>query len=169
MSISRLWTPLTILLVVIIAVSGIFAWSRYRAVQAKEISISDNHPSEKVAGEIYIGGIVANPGFYPLEADDGINSLIQAAGGVAASTGLNVIKLYISETEEEETPQKINLNRAEVWLLEALPGIGEERAQAILDYRLEHGLFCNINEVTRVNGIGTKTFEQIKPLITVAD
>ncbi len=169
MTISRLWTPFTILLVVIIAVSGIFAWSRYSAAQAKEISIADGCSSERVTNQIYIGGIVANPSFYPLKAGDSISSLIQAAGGVTTSADLNVIKLYISEVGDEEAPQKINLNRAEVWLLEALPGIGEERAKAISDYRLEHGPFCNINEITRVTGIGIKTFEQIKPLITVAD
>ncbi len=57
----KLWTPLTILLVVIIALSGIFAWSRYQVTQAKEISIADTCPSEQYLGEIYIGGAVANP------------------------------------------------------------------------------------------------------------
>jgi len=71
--------------------------------------------------------------------------------------------------DDVEAPQKVNLNRAEVWLLEALPGIGEERAKAIVDYRLEQGAFRSINELTKVTGIGVKTFEQVKPLISVAD
>jgi competence protein ComEA len=168
MTMSKLWTPLTILLVVIITIAGIFAWSRYRVTQAKEISIA-GYPSENYPGEVYIGGAVANPGFYPLKADDSIETLVQAAGATTISADSSMIKLYISETGEEETSQKINLNRAEVWLLEALPGIGEERAKAITDYRLEHGPFRNINELTKVTGIGTKTFEQVKPLISAAD
>ena len=66
-------------------------------------------------------------------------------------------------------PQKINLNRAEAWLLEALPEIGESRAQAIIDYREQNGPFHNINELIKVEGIGTATYEKIKDRITVAD
>jgi competence protein ComEA len=80
-----------------------------------------------------------------------------------------VITLHIGEAGDEVAPQKINLNRAEAWLLEALPEIGEERANAIIDYRSEYGPFRSINELTKVSGIGTKTLEQIKHLITVAD
>ena len=165
----KLWTPLTILLIVIIALSSIFAWSRYRVIQAKEVSLAGNYLAEEYSGEIYVGGAVANPGFYPLKADDGIAAIIQSAGGTAISDDSSVIKVYLSAAADEESPQKINLNRAEDWLLEALPGIGEERAQAIIDYRLEHGPFRSINELTRVSGIGTKTLEQVKPLISVAN
>lgn len=163
------WTPLTILLIVVITLSGIFAWSRYRVTQAQEISLATSYPSEKYPGKIYIGGAVANPGFYPLKADDSIETLVQAAGDATIDSDSSVIKLYISEVGDEEAPQKINLNRAEVWLLEALPGIGEERAKAIVDYRLEQGPFRSINELTKVTGIGAKTFKQVRPLISVAD
>jgi competence protein ComEA len=112
---------------------------------------------------------VANPGFYPLKANDSIETLVQASGGATINTDSSAIKLYISEMGDEATPQKININRAEVWLLEALPGIGEERGKAIVDYRLEHGLFRNISELTKVTGIGSETFKQVKPLISVAD
>jgi len=71
--------------------------------------------------------------------------------------------------EEEQQPQKIDINRAEVWLLKALPGIGEAKAQAIIDYRQQNGAFRSTNELTRVAGIGTATYERIKHLITVAD
>lgn len=163
------WTPLTILLIVVIALSGIFAWSRYRVTQAQEIVVATSYPSEKYPGKIYIGGAVANPGFYPLKADDSIETLVQATGSATIDSDSSLIKLHISEVGDEEAPQKINLNRAEVWLLEALPGIGEERAKAIVDYRLEQGPFRSINELTKVTGIGAKTFEQVSPLISVAD
>ena len=169
---SKYWTLLIILLVATITVGGIVAWSRYSGSQPVEISIAKS-PSQEQLDKIYIGGAVNNPGFYPLKAGDSIEALIQAAGGTT-SADLSQLKLYISEVGEvsevgEEEPQKINLNRAEVWLLEALPGIGETLAQRIVDYRHQNGPFQNINELTKVEGIGTTTYEQIKHLITVAD
>jgi len=161
---SQYWTLITILLVAIIAISSIVAWSRYSRSQPIEISIS---PAQELAGRIYIGGAVSNPGFYSLKAGDTIEALVQAAG--IQDADLIQLKLYILEPSEEEQPQKIDLNRAEAWLLEALPGIGETRAQAIIDYRQQNGPFHNINELTKVEGIGTATYEKIKHLISVAD
>ena len=163
---NRYWTLIITFLVAIIAVGGIVTWVRYSSSEPVEISIP---PPQELQGDIYIGGAVNNPGFYPLKAGDTIEGIIQIAGGASSSADLSQLKLYISWIEEEEEPQKINLNRAEVWLLKALPGIGETRAQAIVDYRLWSGRFHNINELTRVEGIGAATFDQIKHLITVAD
>ena len=163
---SKYWTLITILLVAIIAISNIVACTRYSRSQLIEIST----PSvQELQSEIYIGGAVNNPGFYPLKADDTIETLIQAAGGTTSSVDLSRIKLYIPQTGKEELPQKINLNRAEAWLLEALPEIGESRAQAIIDYREQNGPFSYINELIKAEGIGTDTYEKIKHLITVAD
>jgi len=163
---SQYWTLITILLVAIIAISSIVAWSRYSRSQPIEISIP---PAQELPGRIYIGGAVSNPGFYALKAGDTIEALIQAAGGTTDSADLGWLKLYVLQTEEEEQPQKINLNRAEVWLLKALPGIGETRAQDIIDYRQQNGPFRHISEIIKVEGIGTATYEKIKDLITVAD
>jgi competence protein ComEA len=165
---SRYQTLLIILLVATITVGGIVAWSRYSGSQPIEISLS-KPPSQEQLNKIYIGGAVNNPGFYPLKAGDSIEALIQTAGGTIASTDLSGLKLYIPEVGEEEEPQKIDLNRAEAWLLEALPGIGETKAKAIVVYRRQNGPFQNINEIIKVEGIGATTYEQIKHLITVAD
>ncbi len=118
---------------------------------------------------IYISGAVSNPGLYPLEVGDNIEVLIQAAGGTIGSADLGQLRLYIPVVEEEEQSQKININRAELWLLKALPGIGQVRAQAIIDHRNRNGPFRSIHELTKVEGIGTATYEQIKHLITVVD
>ena len=163
---NKYWTLITIFLVAIIVIAGIVAWSRYSGSQPIEIS-TPSHP--ELQGQIYVGNAVHNPGFYPLRAGDSIEALIQAAGGINRSADLSQLKLYIPGVGEEEEPQKINLNRAEVWLLQALPGIGETRAQDIVDYRHQNGLFRNTNELTKVKGIGVTTYEQIKQLITVAD
>ena len=164
--VNRYWILITILLITIIVTGGIVAWVRYSPNQPIEISIS---PHQERQEEIYIGGAIANPGFYPLEAKDSIEALIQAAGGPTNSTDLSQLKLYIPEAREEEPPQKIDLNRAEEWLLEALPEIGETLAQRIVDYRRQNGLFRNTNDLIKVEGIGATTYEQIKHLITVSD
>jgi len=165
---SKYWTLLIILLVATITVGGIVAWSRYSGSQPIEISIAKS-PSQEPPDKIYIGGAITSPGFYPLKAGDSIEALIQAAGGTTTSADLSGEVGEVSEVGEEEEPQKINLNRAEAWLLEALPGIGETLAQRIVDYRRQNGPFQNINELIKVEGIGTTTYEQIKHLITVAD
>ncbi len=120
-------------------------------------------------GGIHISGAVNNPGFYPLRARDSIEALVQAAGGTTSSADISGLELYIPEVGEEEQLQKIDINRAEVWLLKALPGIGETLAQRIIDYRQQNGPFNNIREIVKVAGIGTTTYEQIKHLIAVAD
>jgi len=162
---SQYWVLIAILLVAIIVTGALIIWPRFSAGQPVDISTS---PTQELQGKIYIGGAVTNPGLYPLTAGDTIEDLIQAAGGYTDGADLNSITLHIPDTEEGQT-QKIDINRAEAWLLEALPGIGEARAQAIIDYREQNGHFRNINEITNVEGIGTATYEQIKDLITVAD
>ncbi len=163
---SKYWTLITILLVAIIAISSIVAWSRYSRSQPIEISIS---PAQELARRIYIDGAVVNPDSYPLKAGDSLQDIIQAAGGTTSGADLSGLKIYIPRMGEELQPQKIDLNRAEAWLLEALPGIGETRAQAIIDYRQQNGPFNNINELIKVEGIGTATYEKIKDWVTVAD
>ncbi len=160
------WALITIFLMAIIAIGGMVVWSRYSPSQPIEISIPQG---QQVQGEIYIGGAVNSPGSYPLRAGDSIEALIEAAGGITSSADSSRLELYIPEAGGEEQPQKIDINRAEVWLLEALPGIGETLAQRIVDYRCQNGPFRNINELTKVKGIGTATYEAIKHLITVAD
>jgi competence protein ComEA len=163
---NRYWTLSIILLIAVIITGGVIAWQRYHPAQTIEISLP---PSQEFEGEIYLGGAVSNPGFYPLKSEDSLETLIQSAGGATDSADLTQPKLYIPAIGEREEPQKIDLNRAEAWLLEALPGIGETIAQRIIDYRQENMGFSNIAEITEVQGIGPATYEQIKDLITVAD
>jgi len=162
---NRYWAPIIISLIIIIIIGGILTWQRYHPPQLIEISLP---PSPQFQGDVYIGGAVNNPGFYPIKAGDSIEALIQAAGGTS-NADLSRLELYIPTVGEGKEPQKIDINRAEAWLLIALPGIGQSRAQAIIDYRQQHGAFRSITEITKVEGIGQSTYEQIKPFITVAD
>jgi len=61
----------------------------------------------------------------------------------------------------------VNLNTATKDELVALPGIGPAKAQAILDYRAQHGGFRSVDELKDVKGIGTKRYEKLKAEITV--
>jgi competence protein ComEA len=164
---NRFWALLTIFLIAIIATGGVVAWARYSPSQPIEISLPSQ--PEFSHGQIYVGGAVNQPGFYPLKAGDSIEALIQAAGGTTSRADPNLLKLHVPESGETTLPQRIDINRAEAWLLEALPEIGEVKAQAIIAYRQQNGPFHITKDLTKVEGISTTIFEQIKDLITVAD
>jgi len=162
---NRYGVLVVILLIAIIVTGSMVIWSKSSRSQPVEISIDQE---QKLQGEIYIGGAVNNPGFYPLRTGDRITDLVQSAGGTSDNADFSQVKLYVPPFGEE-LPQKIDINRAEAWLLQTLPGIGEVRTQAIIAYRQKHGRFHNTAELLKVEGIGTATYEKIKPLITVAD
>ncbi len=163
---NRHWLIIIILLVIVIAAGSLVAWSRYSLSQQIEISQS---PVPELRGEVYIGGAVSNPGIYPLKAGDSIDNLIEAAGGVTGNAQTLNLKIDIAGTSTKDEPQKIGINRAEAWLLEALPGIGEARARAIVEYRSQNGAFSNINELLKVTGLSSAVFDQIKTLVTVSE
>jgi competence protein ComEA len=62
----------------------------------------------------------------------------------------------------------LNLNTATKEELVALSGIGPAKAQAILDYRNQHGGFKSVDELKDVKGIGARRFERLKSELTVA-
>jgi competence protein ComEA len=159
------WRLLAVMFAAIIIAGGVNIGLKYRPLPGVEISLS---PESDIRGNIYVGGQVENPGIYPLLGGDSIDDLLRVAGGLRQGAAPDEIQLLFSGFEAD-TPQKIDINRAEAWLLEALPDIGEGRAQAIIDYRVKHGLFRDIHELRDVPGLGDTVFEKIKDLVAVSD
>lgn len=159
------WIFPALLLVVVVIACSIVIGLKSHGNPPIEISIL---PPEPLEGNIYVHGEVNNPGLYPLRAGDSVEDIVGSAGGITDNDGLERIEIIINGSDIA-TPQKININKAEAWLLEALPGIGEVRAQAIVEYRRENGLFQDIRELSKVPGLGDATIEGIQHLITVGD
>lgn len=63
--------------------------------------------------------------------------------------------------------EKININTADTASLTTLNGIGEKKAQMIVDYREAEGPFLEIEDIKSVSGIGEKSFENLKDAISV--
>jgi len=163
----RFYLFVTVFLVIAVIAGGVIIGIKRIESPPIEVVLSQASPSWQ-GGEICVDGAVSNPGFYPWKEGDTVQALLLDAG-IESDADFNHIKIYIPQEGEKQFPQKIDLNRAEAWLLEALPGIGKTRAQAIVDYRNENGPFKRIEDLLQVKGIGQGTFEKIKDYITVSD
>ena len=64
---------------------------------------------------------------------------------------------------------RIDLNRATLEELTLLPGIGELRAQRILEYRERNGPFRQVTELMNVSGIGEGIFSGLRDYVYVED
>ena len=61
----------------------------------------------------------------------------------------------------------MNVNSATAEELALLPGVGPAKAQAILEYRKEHGAFKRVEDLSEVKGIGDKALERMRPHIAL--
>lgn len=62
----------------------------------------------------------------------------------------------------------VNINTADAAALaDAIDGVGVSRAQAIVDYRHEHGRFKSVDELTRIKGIGATTVDHNRERLSV--
>jgi competence protein ComEA len=118
--------------------------------------------------EVYVDGAVNDPGVYSLPGNTSLAQLPDIFGGLKDGADSDRIEITIPEAEQTTSAevQKVNLNTAPDWMLEALPGIGPSLAQNIIDYRSQHP-FKRISELMQVQGIGPTTYENLKDLVTV--
>lgn len=135
------------------------------------------------AGEIYVHvlGAVVVPGLYELNEGDRAVDAVAAAGGFAEGadeTQLNLARLLVDGEQiyvplmGEVAPVavgdgRVNLNTADQAQLETLPRVGPALAQRILAWREQNGRFSTIDDLLSVTGIGDKTFDGLKDLVTV--
>jgi len=72
-----------------------------------------------------------------------------------------------SATNAPSASGVVNINRASVTELDALPGVGPSTAQAIVDYRSANGPFGSPEDLLSVKGIGPAKFEAMRKLVGV--
>ena len=136
---------------------------------------------------VYVCGQVQAPGVYYLDAGSRICDAVSAAGGcldTADTCAVNQAerlvdgsRIYIPQEGETavsistgDIPQAdglVHLNRADKETLMTLPGIGETKADAILEYRDSHGGFTKKEELMDIPGIKDGVFRKIEDYITV--
>ena len=152
----------------VIIVAGIIIIS-LRRPHSRPVEFVTPAPAVISTGSIIIDGAIGNPGIYPAKTGDTLDTLLLAAGGTLAESDVNGIRLYVPWQSGNSGEQKVDLNRAGSWLLEALPGIGETLASRIIEYREKNGPFRTTAELTLVKGITSQVYENIKDLVTVSD
>lgn len=153
-----------------------------------------NKNKENIGNIIYvhIDGEVNKPNLYEMKNTDRIKDLIEKAGGLTKDADKSKINLAVklkdemkvhiykigetinnkdSTTEDSSnssssTDKVININTANEQELCKLTGIGTTKAKAIIEYRKKEK-FSKPEDITKVSGIGKKTFEKIKDQISV--
>ena len=83
----------------------------------------------------------------------------------AAMNKMQVVSHPVSHRKlqsKSQYSQPVDINHADAAQLMTLKGIGEKRAQVILAYRQQHGLFQTVNDLARVRGIGEKGLTRLK-------
>ncbi|MCA0992868.1 helix-hairpin-helix domain-containing protein [Guptibacillus hwajinpoensis] len=132
-----------------------------------------------------VKGAVVAPGVYEVSANGRVKDVIEKAGGFleeADQAQLNLATKVIDEmmiyvplkgettvTAGSVTAESglVSINTADLIELQELPGIGPAKAEAIIQYREENGPFSASEDLQNISGIGEKTYEKLKDLITV--
>ncbi len=147
---------------------------------------------------VHVSGAVMLPGVYTMSEGDRVVDAVAAAGGVRADANISSVNLALRVLDEShyhipfqgETPMApaaasltpggvadrsggpsdrlIDLNTAMERELESLPGIGPDMAGRIVAHREANGPFVSVEDVENVSGIGPKTLESLRPLVTVS-
>lgn len=157
----------------------------------QESSTSHVKSRSGIGGQVCVDikGAVARPGVYHLPKSARFQEAIKAAGGITQEADLNQINLakqlmdqqivFIPKIGEKasmplaggttngDDKEKINLNSATKEELTKINGVGDKKADKIIEYRQQHGPFRSPEEVKNINGFGEKTVEKLKDQLSV--
>ena len=123
---------------------------------------------------VNVTGEVENPGPVTVQPYTTVKEVLEIAE-VKDNADLNVLNpdtvlndhdvLNVPKQPDEQEPLRLSINTSGADELVLLPGIGPSIAQRIVDYRTEHGLFQNIEELMNVPGIGQAKYESLSSQI----
>lgn len=133
---------------------------------------------------VHVLGSVAAPGLYELTNGARAIDAIAAAGGFTAGAdegGVNLARfladgeqLYVPAQGESPpsapgavVPGKVDINTADAATLDTLPRVGPAMAERIIQWRDANGRFTAVEDLMNVSGIGQKTFDGLRDLITI--
>ncbi|MGX7390866.1 helix-hairpin-helix domain-containing protein [Dolosigranulum pigrum] len=157
----------------------------------EEVERVESKSSEPELFMVDVKGEVHVPGVYELPADGRVKDAIAMAEGLtdeANELAINFAQkvedqmvIYVPhEDDDSGLPENtttgvgeasgatvININTASEQELMTLNGIGQAKAQQIIQYREENGLFDTPEDLMNVSGIGEKSFETLKDSIKV--
>ena len=162
-------------------------------IEIEEDESLDTSKEEYLDDEYYyvdIKGCIKNPGVYKLVKGSRVKDVIELAGGLTSdsdTSNINLAKIIEDEmvininsvndnnsninnnysNNNNNLSSLININTASLEQLMTLSGIGEAKAKSIISYREENGSFKEIEDITKVSGIGQALYEKIKDYITV--
>lgn len=121
---------------------------------------------------VEIRGAVKNPGIYEFNQYSIVKELLDETESLPEADLSKInqsqylypeMMIYIPMVNEEE--DLISINHASLKELTLLPGIGEEMAERIIEYRNQKGGFNELIELMKVKGIGDKKYAKIEPFI----
>ncbi|GAB2026494.1 helix-hairpin-helix domain-containing protein [Lactovum odontotermitis] len=91
----------------------------------------------------------------------------EKAAPAAAAASTTAASPSDSTSANEGNSAKVNINTADLTQLQTLSGVGQKKAQDIIDYRTQNGPFKSADELGNVSGFGPKSLEKLKESITV--
>lgn len=103
----------------------------------------------------------------PAESEEYSHESVSSETKAVTTVTTTVATTSVSTETTSNASALININTASLEDLMTLTGIGEVKAQAIINYRETYGSFPTINSLTNVSGIGEKTLAKIADRITV--
>lgn len=141
---------------------------------------------------VYVSGAVKHAGLYRYRGTARVCDAVESAGGFlknADKVSINLARMLedgeqihvLTKAQAKKAKKQasapdvgadsqtglVNINKATLEELMTLPGIGQAKANLILDYRTEHGEFTAKEDLMKISGIKDGVYNKVKDLITI--